>query len=390
MELYNRTIKNIEDKRANLINGGINSIPSPFIRFNNDFVGVEQRTYFCITSTTKGGKSQFGSYTFIFEPLLYAYKHPEKVSYKVFYFILEETPERVLQRFMSYILYYLSNGNIRVSPRDLRSTKNNKPLSEEIITILKSEEYKKIFEFFESSIIFSTTANPTGIYKECKKYAEDHGTIVTKKIEYKGEAGEILESNIFDHYIPNNPKEYKIIFIDHIGLIDTEKGMTLKQSMDKLSEYLAKYLRNRYDFSPVVIQQQSFEGESTDSFINGRIRPSAQGLGDSKYIARDCDVLIGLFSPFKYELKEYLGYDITKFRDNIRFMELLLSRDGEMGGICPLFFDGASCIFKELPKPQDKEAIIPIYKYLDTLHNQVTQKSFFMYHIKKVLHIKTK
>ena len=95
------------------------------------------------------------------------------------------------------------------------------------------------------------------------------------------------EYEAFDHYIPEDPDEIKLVFIDHIGLIDTERGMTLKQSMDKLSEYLAKSLRNRYGFSPVVIQQQSFENESNDNFTSGRIRPSAQGLGDSKYIARD-------------------------------------------------------------------------------------------------------
>lgn len=72
-----------------------------------------------------------------------------------------------------------------------------------------------------------------------------------------------------------------------MNLIDTERGMTLKQSMDKLSEYLAKYLRNRYKFSPVVIQQQAFESESNDAFKLNRLRPSAQGLGDSKYISRD-------------------------------------------------------------------------------------------------------
>lgn len=28
-----------------------------------------------------------------------------------------------------------------------------------------------------------------------------------------------------------------------------------------------------------------------------------------------------------------------------------------MGGLCPLFFDGAVCRFEELPKPDDKENI---------------------------------
>lgn len=59
--------------------------------------------------------------------------------------------------------------------------------------------------------------------------------------------------------------------------------------------------------------------------------------------------------PYRFALKEYEGYDISKFKDNIRFLEMIVNRDGEMGGLCPLFFDGAVCQFNELPRPNDRE-----------------------------------
>lgn len=379
MELYQRTLEGLKDRRTNILEGGINSIPTSFTRFSDDFLGVEQGTYYCVTSTTKGGKSQFASYTFIYNPIIYAFYNRDKVKVKVFYFILEETPERVMQRFMSYILFHISKGKVRVSPKDLRSSKNDRPVDEEVLLLLESPQYAELFNFFQDSIIFSTTANPTGIYKECKAYAEEHGKVTTKKAVYKGELGELNETTAFDHYIPNDPKEYKIVFIDHIGLVDTERGMSLKQSMDKLSEYLSKYLRNRYGFSPVVIQQQSFGNESNDNFVSGKIRPSVQGLGDSKYIGRDCNILLGLFSPFKFELEEYKGYDITKFRDNIRFLEVLVNRDGEMGGLCALFFDGAVCDFNELPLPSDKNNIARVYSYIQSLRMSEGKSTFFSF-----------
>ena len=40
-ELIERVIKGLEERRNNIINGNINSIPSPFKRFSNDFVGIE-------------------------------------------------------------------------------------------------------------------------------------------------------------------------------------------------------------------------------------------------------------------------------------------------------------------------------------------------------------
>ena len=54
MNLRERTMDNLRKRRQNLIDGKINSIPSPFIRFSNDFIGLEQGTYYGITSYTKG------------------------------------------------------------------------------------------------------------------------------------------------------------------------------------------------------------------------------------------------------------------------------------------------------------------------------------------------
>ena len=50
--------------------------------------------------------------------------------------------------------------------------------------------------------------------------------------------GEINIVKGFDYYKPYNENEYNLIYIDHISLISTEKGLDLRQSMNKLSEYL--------------------------------------------------------------------------------------------------------------------------------------------------------
>lgn len=379
--LRDRVLTNLKERRQRLLNNQLNCIPSPFKRFSNDFIGIEQGCYTTITSFTKGGKSQFTSYTYIYQPLMFCYNHKDvDIDIKILYFPLEETPERILQRFISWLLYDYSDGKIRISPRDLRST--TKPVSEDILGIIESEEIQDIIKYFEEHVIFpNEQGNPTGIMKYCKKYAEDNGTIYTKPGKYKDEAtGEIRETQVFDRYEQDNPNEYRLIIIDTINLIDCEKGMTLKQSMDKLSEYCAKYLRNRYNYSPVVIQQQSFEQEGNDAFKLGKMKPSVAGLGDSKYTSRDSNVVLGLFSPFRFGLPEYMNYDITKFKDNIRFLEVIVNRDGEMGGMCPLYFDGATCVFHELPKPDDIEGITKIYRYLDTIRN-TNKKTNVLFHL---------
>ena len=54
MTLKERTLATLEERRERLLSGNVNSIPTPFARFENDFVGIEQSTYYTITSFTKG------------------------------------------------------------------------------------------------------------------------------------------------------------------------------------------------------------------------------------------------------------------------------------------------------------------------------------------------
>ena len=286
LSIKDRTIQQLEERRQRLINGGVNCIPSPFKRFMDDFCGIEQDTYYCVTSYTKGGKSQLTSFMFLYKTVIHSYFAKEDLDFKIIYFPLEETKERIMQRFMSWLLFRFTHGQMRVSPKELRSTTN--PVDEKVMERLKQPDIQGILEYFEEHVIFPTESpNPTGIYKYCKQYAEEHGTVKYKTVKIKDELGVPHDTEIFESYDQDNPNEYRMIVIDTINLIDTERGMTLKQSMDKLSEYLAKYLRNRYHYSPIVIQQQAFESEGNDSFKLGRVRPSVYGLGDSKYVSRD-------------------------------------------------------------------------------------------------------
>ena len=378
--LVARTLDYLEQRRQTVLNGGINSIPSPFKRFGEDFIGFEQKAYYLFSSFTKGGKTQF-TLSLLFDALEYAFNNPDKVSLKIFYIILEETDEGMTQRYISYLLNRLSG--IRISPRDLRSTKGDKPLDENILMLLQDKQYQDRLAFFEKVFEFSTVSNPTGIFKLGKQYAEENGTVHYKKTKYKDEFGVTKETDTFDWYEPNNPKEYRFMVIDHLSLCDPERGMTQKEAMDKISEYMAKYLRNRYGFTIIVIQQQSAESESNDSFKLGRIRPSVRGLSDSKYTARDCNTMLGLFSPYKFGIDSYGGYDITKFKDHIRFLEVVIGRDGTQGGMIALFFDGATCSFYELPPPTDEQGLYKIYSYINEL-NRKPSKTFFIHSLKQI------
>ena len=377
MNLIERVITQLKERRERVLNGEVNCIPSTFNRFREDFVGIEQGRYYLISAHQKAGKTSFMSYTFIYQPLLYAFKNPNKVKLKIFYYPLEETKEEVTLRFMAFLLYHLSQGRIRISPMDLKSTNENKILPEEILNILESDDYQELLNYFQDSIVFCESTNPTGMWKDMTRYAEENGTIHYKDVEIIDRlTGEVSIKKVFDYYVPNDPKEYVEIIWDHAGLTALERGLDLRQTINKLSEYYV-LLRNKYNYSPILVYQQSTETQSLDAYKSNKIRPTVAGLSDSKYPARDCSMMLGLSNPYTFELPEYLGYDITKFRDNIRFLEVVVNRFGSSNGITALYFDGAVTSFNELPLPSDKNSISQVYSFLERIRNNTSAFLFF-------------
>lgn len=374
-----RVRQQIDERRNRLSEGKVNSIPSPFKRFRSEFLGVEQGKFYLVSSFTKGSKTQFVSYVFIINVLLYAYYYPDKIRVRFFMYLLEETKEDMMRRIMGHMIYRLSKGRYQVSSDELLSS-GNVPVPQEVLDIMDRKDFNSIIDFFENHTFFSDSSNPTGVYNECREYAESHGTVHTVKKKYKDEFGNIQETDGFDWYSPDDPDEYRIIIVDHVSLLSQERGFTLKQTIDKLGEYCI-ILRDRYNFSPVLIQQQNTDQESMDAFKMNKLRPTVAGLADSKYTARNCNLFIGLFSPMKFELDSYKGYDITKFRDNIRFAEVILNRGGSPGGIVALYFNGKVCEYRELPRPDDTPAMEEWYS---RLRKERSMKTFFL-KIKKLI-----
>ena len=375
MSLVERVIDGLEERRERIINGDINCIPFTFNKLRSILPGIEQAKYYLISGNTKSGKSQIANYMFLFTPILYAFENPTKVNVKIFYFPLEETPENITLRFMSFLLYTLSNNKIRVAPIDLKSTNADKIVDEEILELLRSGKYQEILKFYEEHVLFLSERNPTGIYKTVKKYAVEHGTehfktITINKKDKEGNTIGTMEVQAFDYYEPNDPNEYVLILTDHASLLETEKGLTLRETINKYSEYMIMF-RNRYSYIPVLIQQQSTETSNLEAFKNNKIRPTMAGLSDSKYTAKDCTVMLGITSPFSFEIIEYLNYDISKFRNNIRFLEVVLNREGESNDIVPLYFDGATNYFRELPSYKDTTALKKIYNYLSFIRGEI-------------------
>lgn len=362
--LVERVLHNLKERRQRVLNGGINCIPSPFKQFRHDFPGIEQGKYYLVTGGPKAAKTQLTSFLFLYTPLLYAYNNPDKVRVKIFYFPLEETPEKITMRFMCYLLYVLSNHKIRIDVAKLGSINKDNVLEPEILELLQSIEYKSILNFFEDHVQFIQERNPTGYYKNIKNYAEKSGTIHRKTIKtIDKDTGIEQEKQVFDYYEPNDPDEYVITIWDHAGNTDSEKNMDDREKIKKLSEY-HMIARNHYNYCPVLIQQQNVESLGLEAFKANKIRPSFTGLADGKDPGRDASVVLGITNPFSFEIPRYPGnggYDITQLKGYARFLEVILNREGESNGLLGLYFDGATNFFTPLPPSTDTVSLQKVY-----------------------------
>lgn len=226
------------------------------------------------------------------------------------------------------------------------------------------------------------------INKKCRDYALSHGHLNLKTIEVKDPiTGQPMKKQVVDPvnpYTPNDPEEYRIVILDNASNIATEQGMKKMETIEKVAKY-AITLRDQLNYTFVLIQHQAQAQEGIENFKLNKIKPSSDGLADCKTTTRDANMVIGLYSPFKYGMTEYEGYDITKFRNHIRFMEVIEDRDyGANGNICPLYFDGAISYFSELPRSNDKVGIQKVYNFIE---NNKKKPSVLMLMVSKITKI---
>lgn len=345
-DLFRRVFSNFQSRRDRVLTGKINCIPWGFPKFEQYNPGIEKGKYYLITANSKVGKTQITDFMFVYNAFRQIKEKKLPIKLVVKYFTLEMSKEEKVAQFLCNLLFVMSNMQIIIAPTDLKSTR--KPVDEEILNFIEQHE-DYIQEFLSCVEFIDNIRNPFGIFHYMRDYALRNGKQHKKQANFGD--GPI---EVDDYYEEDNPEEYVMCLVDHAKLLSPEKGGTVAQAIGDLSSRYFVALRNKYSQIPVLIQQQAAAQESVDNMKANRLRPTLDGLGENKTTQQDANVILGLFSPFRHHIKEYEGYDIQFFRDNIRFLEILGGREGGAGTICSLYFNGAVNYFKELPKSDQK------------------------------------
>ena len=325
--------------------GNNKGLPHGFNRLVEYIPGIQQSTYYLIGADSSVGKSAFVNNSFVFNPIDWwiANKNNTDIKLKVHYYSFEISKEMMLYKavcrkiFIEYgilldVNYILSRGKYKIS-------------AEHYDLVIKSLDY---FDELEDILyIQDVPENPTGVWHKELKYAAENGKGLTDDYKIDGD------------YIPNNPNLYTLVVVDHISLIKKERGFNTKDLIDKMSEYMI-ILRNKLNFTPVIVQQLNRSGNDPTRMRMDRMEPMLSDFKDSGNTIQDSNICLALFSPARYEMENHRGYKISPNDGGIgnryRSCSILKNRDGESDKTIGLEFIGEIGAFSELKKASDMNA----------------------------------
>lgn len=333
-------------------------IPMGFKKLNK-YVGIRKRIYTTVFGGTGTGKSALVHNAYILQPFDYLQKHPSsEVKMKVILFSMERSKVYILAKWLVRKIF-LEEGILIPLPKLLGWWENEKLTPDEHDLFMMYQDY--INEVCEFCDIIEGGKNPTAIWDYVKKYAERNGH--TEKID-----------DYHKVYIPDHPNQMVLPIIDHFGLTKVESGLSKKEAIDRVSEYFQVF-RDLYGYSPVGVSQIN---RDLGSFMNKKIEsfePTMDHIKESGRPAEDSDVVISLFQPSRYSTED-ASYKKDNFidpktgGDYFRSLKILKNSYGEADIRCGMAFQGATGMFKELPRAREMDS----FDYASLFNN-----NYFLY-----------
>lgn len=280
-------------------------------RIRKYYPGVTQGSYTVLFAESSTGKSAWADNSYLLHPYE-DYKRRvalgDKMTLKIPYWSMEISMHRLLTKLIArkiYMDYREKYKTDLILPISYILSAGENRISQEHWDIVCS--YKDYFEEMEDVLtIYDNQENPTLINSRLREIALSHGHM-EEVTHFEGKA----LKNTFSRYVNDNHNFWCVPIIDSAHLQKVEEGLNEKGLIDRLSDYLLR-ARNVYNDSPVLIMQANRALSSTDRVKINRVRPQLSDIQGSSKPAQDANTVISLFSPYRYEIETYDGYDITK------------------------------------------------------------------------------
>lgn len=358
---------NFKQRIQDGLDGKYQGLPNGLKRLNRYVYGIQRQWYYLY-----GGLSGSAKTTLVDFKLLRALEYCErnKIEIDVFYYSFEINKEKKIANLLSCHIF---NKHKRViQPQKILGLGKNRMNKEEEEIVLAELPYiEKLF----SKINFRfDPLNPTGIFKELYSFYEKTGEFKKRKYKktvtdaYGNERLEDAETH--EGYIHNNPERYVLLVIDHLALCKSENGKSIKETIDKISEYTI-FLRNICGLTALLVQQfnQGLNSVERQKFKGVDISPQQSDFKDSSNPYTDCDTAFGIMNPYKMDMEEYLDYDLTILKNRFRMLKIIKNRGGADNIAIGLQFIPEGGYLKELPEIKDMD--IEMYRKIKMFNDKL-------------------
>jgi len=295
------------------------------------------------------------------------YRLIKKYNYKakLYIFLLEDPATLFEDRLFCAVMYL--KYKIVIDPLQLNSVKKN--LVDDTTEAKFEEVDKTVEDILSHCIIEENISNPTGIYKYLRTISGKEGKHYTKKSMFKYtklDGSEYEEEKIiYDRYEPDDPELHNIVIVDNLNNLASEYDDKQKKELDTkgciskwTKDYSRKNVCKHWGYSVINVMQTDLATDRKQLDFKGnvmidKVEPNLASLGEDKTASRAHHLILALFSPDRFGIDNYEGYDITKLGDKFRSLIVLKSNFGSSNVKLPLYFNGSCSYFEELPKVKD-------------------------------------
>lgn len=326
-------------------------------RLTQHIYGTRKGTYYLYGAETGIGKTKWAREQHMYAVYDYWKNLEDKTALDVRFidFSLEITKgENTVNAIIRKI--YIDHGKLIPFDKFMGFRENYRLTEEEQKLILSTKEYFKEFE--KKLVVVEGEITPTRYHDTLLTFYRQHG-------KFENDDGSMAVSRLGE-YTPNNPQLLVVSIFDTINLADNEKGQTDKQSIDRISRISVNF-RNICGHTPVIVQQFNADNSDIQRQRHGVITPMLRDFEDSKRTTKDANVVVGLWSPVRYQ-KDTVNvgksvYDITQLRTWYVSAHVLKHRNGQTSKVVPLRFLGATSMFEELPRTMHPMDYARLTKY---------------------------
>lgn len=218
-------MSNFKERIYQGLQGKYEGLKNGFDRLNNLIYNTQRKTY-----TLVGGLSGSGKTTLVNFMLINSITDAEKkgIPIDVFYYSYEIDKETTKANWLSLLIY---NKHKIVIPPELIAGLGNNRLNTQQLELVESE-LENLDNLFNRINFRFEADNPTGIFKELREHAEKRGEFIYEP--YGNENKKRITGYKF-----HDENRYVLVVMDHIALMKLERGFSLKENIDKYSEYLS-------------------------------------------------------------------------------------------------------------------------------------------------------